>query len=98
MIDIEQVKDRGIAWTIEEIHRVVTGPAYMTFDIDGVDPAFAPGTGTPEIGGLTSHDAQRLVRGLAGLNLLGGDVVAVSPLHDGPGQITPVLASKPVFP
>ena len=49
----------------------------MTFDIDSVDPAFAPGTGTPEVGGLTSHEAQRLVRGLAGLSLVGGDIVEV---------------------
>jgi agmatinase len=97
VIDIDQVKDRGIAWTSAEIRRIVTGPAYMTFDIDGVDPAFAPGTGTPEVGGLTSHEAQRLVRGLAGLSLVGGDVVEVSPLYDGPGQITAVLAANLMF-
>ena len=97
VIDIDQVKDRGVAWTVSEIRRVVTGPAYMTFDIDGVDPAFAPGTGTPEVGGLTSHEAQRLVRGLAGLPLVGGDIVEVSPLYDGPGQITAVLASNLMF-
>ena len=62
---------------IGEIRRVAVGPAYMTFDIDAVDPAFAPGTGTPEVGGLTSHEAQQLVRGLAGLSLVGGDVVEV---------------------
>jgi agmatinase len=97
MIDIDQVKDRGISWVVNEIRRVVTGPAYMTFDIDGVDPAFAPGTGTPEVGGLTSHEAQRLVRGLAGLKLTGGDIVEVSPLYDSPGQITAVLASNLMF-
>ena len=57
----------------------------MTFDIDAVDPAFAPGTGTPEVGGLTSHEAQQLVRGLAGLSLVGGDIVEVAPPFDGPG-------------
>jgi agmatinase len=97
MIDIDRVKDQGIAWTVEQIRRVATGAAYMTFDIDGVDPAFAPGTGTPEVGGLTSHEAQRLVRGLAGLTLAGGDIVEVSPLYDGPGQITAVLASNLMF-
>jgi agmatinase len=97
VIDIDQVKDRGVAWTIGEIRRILTGPAYMTFDIDGVDPAFAPGTGTPEVGGLTSHEALRLVRGLAGLSLVGGDIVEVSPLYDGPGQITAVLASNLMF-
>src|SRR3989442_1538217 len=97
MIDIDQVKARGIAWTVEEIRRVLTGPSYMTFDIDGVDPAFAPGTGTPEFEGLTSHEAQQLVRGLAGLPLVGGDVVEVSPLFDGPGQITALLAANLMF-
>ncbi len=97
VLDIEQVKERGVAWTIGEIRRVVTGSAYMTFDIDSVDPAFAPGTGTPEAGGLTSHEALRLVRGLAGLTLVGGDIVEVSPLYDGPGQITAVLASNLMF-
>src|SRR3989442_1832292 len=65
--------------------------------MDGVDRACAPGRGRPEVGGLTSHDAQRLVRGLAGLNLVGGDVVQVSPLYDGPGQITAVLATNLMF-
>jgi agmatinase len=97
MIDIDQVKDRGIAAVVEHIRRIATGPAYVTFDIDAVDPAFAPGTGTPEVGGLNSHDAQRLVRGLAGLKLIGADVVEVSPLYDGPGQITSVLAANLLF-
>ena len=70
---------------------------YLTFDIDGVDPAFAPGTGTPEVGGLTSHEAQRLVRGLGGLAIVGGDIVEVSPLFDGPGQITALLAANIMF-
>jgi agmatinase len=97
MIDIDQVKDRGVAAIVSIIREIATGPAYMTFDIDGVDPAFAPGTGTPEVGGLTSHDALRLVRGLRGLSLVGGDIVEVSPLFDGPGQITSVLASNLMF-
>ncbi len=97
MIDIDQVKARGIAWTVEQIARVATGPAYMTFDIDAVDPAFAPGTGTPEVGGLTSHEAQQLVRGLAGLSLVGGDIVEVAPPFDGPGQITALLAANLMF-
>lgn len=97
MIDIDQVKGRGVAWVIEEIRRVVRGSAYMTFDIDGVDPAFAPGTGTPEVGGLTSHEAQQLVRGLGGLSLVGGDVVEVAPPFDGPGQITALLAANIMF-
>ena len=91
------MKDRGLAWTAGEIRRIVTGAAYMTFDIDSVDPAFAPATGTPEVGGLTSHEAQRLVRGLAGLALVGGDIVEVAPVYDGPGQITAVLAANLMF-
>jgi hypothetical protein len=75
----------------------IAGAAYMTFDIDSVDPAFAPGTGTPEVGGLTSHEAQQLVRGLAGLPLVGGDIVEVAPPFDGPGQITALLAANLMF-
>jgi agmatinase len=97
VLDIDRVKERGIEWAVSEIRRVATGPAYLTFDIDGVDPAFAPGTGTPEVGGLTSHEALRIVRGLAGLPLVGGDIVEVSPLFDGPGQITALLAANLMF-
>lgn len=98
IVDIEQVKSAGgIERTIDEMRRVLTGPTYVTFDIDSVDPAFAPGTGTPEVGGLTSHEAQRLVRGLAGLDIVGCDVVEVAPSFDGPGQITSVLAANLMF-
>jgi agmatinase len=97
MIDIDQVKTGGIAATVDRIRAIASGPVYMTFDIDSVDPAFAPGTGTPEVGGLTSHEAQQLVRGLAALSLVGGDIVEVSPLFDGPGQITALLAANIMF-
>jgi arginase family enzyme len=97
MIDIDRVKTSGIAATVERVRAIVSGPVYMTFDIDSVDPAFAPGTGTPEVGGLTSHEAQQLVRGLAGLSLVGGDIVEVAPLFDGPGQITALLAANIMF-
>jgi agmatinase len=97
MIDIDQVRTGGIAATVDRVRAIVSGPVYMTFDIDSVDPAFAPGTGTPEVGGLTSHEAQQLVRGLAGLSLVGGDIVEVSPLFDGPGQITALLAANIMF-
>lgn len=97
MIDIDQVRERGVMWTIEQIRQTITGPTYMTFDIDAVDPAFAPGTGTPEVGGLSSHEAQQLVRGLAGLTLVGGDIVEVAPPFDGPGQITALLAANIMF-
>ena len=58
------------------------GPTYLTFDIDSLDPAFAPGTGTPEIGGLTTREAQAILRGLKGINMVGGDVVEVAPQYD----------------
>jgi agmatinase len=97
VVDINRVKDRGVSAAIDDIRRIATGAAYMTFDIDGVDPAFAPGTGTPEVGGLTSHEALQLVRGLSGLSLVGGDIVEVSPIFDGPGHITSVLAANLAF-
>jgi agmatinase len=97
VVDIDGVKREGIDWTIDQMREVLEGPVYLTFDIDSVDPAYAPGTGTPEVGGLTSHEAQRLVRGLAGLNIVGADLVEVSPLYDGPGQITSLLAANLMF-
>jgi agmatinase len=97
VVDIDQVKARGVAAVLDEVRRVAVGPAYLTFDIDGVDPAFAPGTGTPEVGGLTSHEALQLVRGFRDLQLVGADVVEVSPLYDGPGQITALLAANLIF-
>jgi agmatinase len=96
-LDIVQVRRDGIPATIERIRRRVSGPVYVTFDIDAVDPAFAPGTGTPEVGGLTSYEAQELVRGLAGLDLVGCDVVEVAPPFDGPGHITSLLAANLLF-
>ena len=60
-------------------------PTYVSFDIDAIDPSYAPGTGTPEIGGFTSYEAQRIVRRLAGLNLIGADLVEVSPPFDQTG-------------
>ena len=67
VVDIERAAREGVERTVELVRRTLgSGQSYLTFDIDAVDPAFAPGTGTPEVGGLTSHEAQRLVRGLAG--------------------------------
>jgi agmatinase len=96
-IDIGQVKQEGLARTIERVRSIVRGAVYVTFDIDAVDPAFAPGTGTPEVGGLTSYEAQELIRGLSGLDLVGCDVVEVAPQFDGPGQITALLAANLMF-
>jgi agmatinase len=96
-IDIGQVRRDGIPRTIERVRAAMRGPVYVTFDIDAVDPAFAPGTGTPEVGGLTSYEAQELLRGLAGLDLVGCDIVEVAPPFDGPGQITALLAANLMF-
>ncbi len=58
------------------------GQVYISLDVDGIDPAFAPGTGTPEAGGLTPREVQGLLRGLAGLDVIGGDVVEIAPQYD----------------
>jgi agmatinase len=73
--------------------RVGNGPAVLGFDVDVVDPAFAPGTGTPEVGGLSSSDALAYVRSLRGMRFRGFDVVEVAPPYDGPGQPTALLAA-----
>lgn len=79
----EEVHDRGPAAIAAEARALVGDrPLYLTFDIDSLDPVYAPGTGTPEIGGLTSHQAQVLLRGLRGLNYVGADLVEVSPPLD----------------
>ena len=74
--------------------RVGEGPLFLSFDIDVLDPAFAPGTGTPEAGGLTTREALGYLRALAGLRFSGFDVVEVSPPYDGPAQPTAVAASN----
>lgn len=98
VIDIDEVARLGLPAVTERIVGAVQGgPVYVTFDIDAVDPAFAPGTGTPEVGGLTSREAQILVRALRGLPIAGCDLVEVSPPFDGPGQITSLLAANLLF-
>jgi guanidinopropionase len=87
IIRIEELFDRGIADVMIEARKIVgTEPTYCTYDIDFVDPAFAPGTGTPEIGGPNSFQAVQVVRELAGLNLIGADLVEVSPPFDNAGN------------
>jgi agmatinase len=97
VIRIEAVKEHGLAWVAGRLGRLRGGPLYCSFDIDAVDPAFAPATGTPEVGGLTSYEAVTLVRALAGLEMVGADVVEVSPPYDGPGQVTALLAANLMF-
>ncbi|TMI73172.1 MAG: agmatinase [Bacillati bacterium ANGP1] len=91
-----QVAQEGLDWIREQMLVVRGGPVYLSFDIDGVDPAFAPGTGTPEVGGLTSREALELVRALVGVQLVGADVVEVSPPYDQAG-ITSMLAANILF-
>jgi guanidinopropionase len=93
-ITMEEFTKLGVEAVIAEALRVVgNGPTYISFDVDGLDPAFAPGTGTPEIGGITTIEAQRLLRGLRGLDIIGGDVVEVSPPFDPTGTTALVAAT-----
>ena len=83
VIHAEEMPAMGIAAIIEKARAVVgEGPTYLSFDIDSLDPAFAPGTGTPEIGGPSTREILELLRGLKGVNLVGGDVVEVAPQYD----------------
>jgi len=94
IIFIEEFNRMGADAVIDETRRVVgDGPTYISFDIDSLDPAFAPGTGTPEVGGLTPIEVQTLLRGLRGLNLIGGDLVEVSPPFDQSGNTALVAAT-----
>src|ERR671916_1459653 len=94
LISTDEVREIGISETIVRIReRVGDAKAYVSFDVDFVDPAFAPGTGTPEIGGFTSREAQVLVRGLRIIDIVGCDVVEVYPAYD-PAQITALLAAN----
>ncbi|MDP9426245.1 MAG: arginase family protein [Actinomycetota bacterium] len=95
LITTDGVRELGIPETISRINeRVGDAKTYVSFDVDFVDPAFAPGTGTPEVGGFTSREAQEFVRGLRGTNVVGCDVVEVYPQYDGPGQVTSLLAAN----
>lgn len=83
VIHAEEVDALGIDEVLARSLEVLgDGPVYVTIDVDGIDPAFTPGTGTPEVGGLTPRETQRLLRGLAGLDVVGGDVVEVAPQYD----------------
>jgi guanidinopropionase len=94
VVFIEEFAALGVERVIAEARRVVGDvPTYISFDVDGLDPVYAPGTGTPEIGGITTLEAQRLLHGLRGLNLVGGDVVEVAPPYDPSGNTALVGAS-----
>jgi len=94
VIFIEEFADLGVPEVIKEVRRVVGDhPVYLSFDVDGLDPVYAPGTGTPEVGGITTLEAQRLLRGLHDLSFVGGDVVEVAPPFDPSGNTALVGAT-----
>lgn len=91
---MEEFDEIGVDAAIQEARRVIgDAPCYISFDVDGLDPVYAPGTGTPEVGGMTTIDAQKLLRGLSGLDLRGGDVVEVAPPFDPSGNTALVGAT-----
>jgi agmatinase len=95
MLTLRESLELGIPATIERIReRVGDAPVYLSLDVDVLDPAYAPGTGTPEVGGYTTIQMQGMLRGLGGLSYVGFDVVEVLPQYDGPGQITALLAAN----
>lgn len=98
VITTDGVREMGVGATVERVRERVGGAkAYVSFDVDFCDPAFAPGTGTPEVGGFSGREAQEFVRGLTGLDVVGCDVVEVYPQYDGPGQITSLLAATVAY-
>jgi guanidinopropionase len=83
VISMQEFATLGCDAVVRRVREVVAdGPTYVSFDIDSLDPAFAPGTGTPEIGGLTTREVLEILHGLKGLNIIGGDVVEVAPQYD----------------
>lgn len=97
VIHAEEVDEMGLRAVIERARAIVgDGPTYVSFDVDALDPAFAPGTGTPEVGGLTSAQALAILRGLKGLDIVGGDVVEIAPQYD-PTTNTAQIAAQVLF-
>jgi agmatinase len=97
VIHAEEVFAMGLPAVVQRARQVVgNGPTYVSFDVDSLDPAFAPGTGTPEVGGLSSADALAIVRGCLGLDIIGGDVVEVAPQYD-PTTNTAQVAGQVLF-
>lgn len=97
IISIEDFFQRGLLDVMQEVKDVIgTTPSYLSYDIDFVDPAFAPGTGTPEVGGVNSYEALEVVRHLDGLNIVGADLVEVSPPFDSSGN-TAFLGASIMF-
>jgi len=96
LITCDEFARRGVQATVQDIHRLARLPVYVSLDIDCVDPGFAPGTGTPEVAGITSREIIELVRGLRGLSLAAFDIVEVAPPYDA-SEITALLAANLVY-
>ncbi|GAB2858965.1 agmatinase [Pseudoduganella ginsengisoli] len=97
VVQVEECWNKSLAPLIREIaQRIGDRPVYLSFDVDGIDPAFAPGTGTPEVGGLTVAQGLEIIRGMRGLNIVGADVVEVAPAYDNAG-LTSLLAANLAF-
>ncbi|QQK75763.1 agmatinase [Salicibibacter cibarius] len=97
VITMKEVRQLGYDEVMKQIHqRVGKRPVFVTYDIDFLDPAYAPGTGTPEVGGPTSYEGLEYIRGLDGLDIKGFDLVEVLPAYDS-GQITAIAASSVIF-
>nr|POE58675.1 guanidinobutyrase [Quercus suber] len=94
--DIDDIGVAGVTRNIVE-HVGTDTPVYLSIDIDVIDPGLAPGTGTPEAGGWTTRELIRVLRGLEGLNVVGADIVEVSPAYDGTGEVTALAASQVAF-
>ncbi|HET9419545.1 MAG TPA: arginase family protein, partial [Nocardioides sp.] len=93
----DALDELGVAGVLERIRRRVgTAPLYVSVDIDVLDPAFAPGTGTPEAGGLSSRELLQILRGLSGLTIVGADVVEVSPAYDH-AEVTGIAAAHVAY-
>lgn len=97
VIHAEELGEMGLAAVIAKALEVIgTGPTYVSFDVDSLDPAYAPGTGTPEVGGLEPREVMAILRGLKGANIVGGDVVEVAPSYD-PTSNTAQAAAQMLF-
>lgn len=94
LISTDDIDDIGVEGIIQKIRsRVGNGPVYLSLDIDVLDPAFAPATGTPEAGGYTTREVKRIIRGLVGLNFVGFDIVEVAPAYDTNAETTAIIAA-----
>jgi agmatinase len=96
VVTSEEIHRGGVALVQRHLKKLARRSVYITLDIDVVDPAFAPGTGTPQVGGLSSAQIVKLVRSLRGLNIVGCDLVEVSPAYDN-GEITSLLAANLLY-